>query len=151
MFSARQLIYRVWLRTSRGTQWPRQSWCQGRVRKSLQSWRWSPAKSFLELSRTLRDKKEGKVDHKDDDQFLFTECCRVSKEKIDNSNVLFVGVVHLVSLFTKKVDIWYQSRRQKHLTSVREERSSSLALFKGYFRRIGPFSSLMYSASLFPA
>ena len=57
MFSAWQKIYRVWSRTSKQTQWRRQSWCQGRVRKFLPSWRWSPAKSSLELSRTLTEKQ----------------------------------------------------------------------------------------------
>ena len=49
------LSCKVWQRTSRESRWRRRSWFQGKVRKSLRNWRWSPARSFLGISQILKN------------------------------------------------------------------------------------------------
>ena len=52
-----QRSWEAWLRTSRKTQRQRRNWFQDKVHRFLQSWRWSPARSSLEISQTLHISK----------------------------------------------------------------------------------------------
>ena len=95
IFKTRRYFCKAWGRTSRELQQWKQSWSQGKVRRSRQSQRWSPAKSSSAISQILNRNAFGiqYVSYE-----IPTEHCWVSKEDIHDSNIFLIGIVKHLTL-----------------------------------------------------
>ena len=92
---------RAWWRTSRESLRQRQSWFQGKVHRSLQIQRWSPARSFLVTAQILSEKN---ILH---EIFVFLRCFLtehgwLSKKDVHNGNVLLVGIIVQITLLKSR-------------------------------------------------
>ena len=88
---------KAWWRTSREYLRQIQSWFQGKVHRSLQIQRWSPARSFLVTAQILNKKNILR------EIFLLLRCFLtehgwLSKKDVHNGNVLLVGIIVQITL-----------------------------------------------------
>ena len=130
-------FWKAWLKTSRQSQWLRQSWPQGRGRRSRRSWRWSRARSSSGISRTLWQniirayfQEPEKMDWW---KLIFTKYGWASKVNIHQCDVLLICVVQVLFLNKNMSFILHRIK-----TLVREEISSFPVISPGNFGLIGP-------------
>ena len=157
------LSCKVWQRTSRESRWQRRSWFQGKVRKSLRNWRWSPARSFLGISQILKNENtnfsKGFYVLSSEENYQrqlgfqsrdWQQRCPFRRHCIEGSPLNFKLKCSLHCVMAPlKMFITDSIHCPIKSTFVRDDRSSLLFSFSvGYLSLQGPGRPLVYSTSV---